>query len=69
MLALLVEGLHNQQIAERLVITLATVKYHLQRLYSKLGATTRTELVAQAIQRRLVDTSGPRTMRPPHAQP
>lgn len=68
-LALLVEGLHNQQIAERLVITLATVKYHVQRLYSKLRVTTRTELVAQAIQRRLVDTSGPRTVRPPHARP
>ena len=50
MLALVVAGQRNQEIADRLVISQATVKYHVQRLFSKVGVNTRTELVAAALQ-------------------
>jgi DNA-binding NarL/FixJ family response regulator len=53
-LRLVVKGLHNQEIATKLFITPATVKYHVQRLFAKLGVASRTELVAEAIQRHLV---------------
>lgn len=53
-LALLVEGLSNQQIAERLVISPATVKFHISSIRSKLGASSRTEVVILAMQHKLV---------------
>ena len=53
-LALLVQGLSNRQIAERLTIVPATVKYHLQQLRQKLGASRRTELVAIALRHQIV---------------
>lgn len=45
-LAALAEGLTNARIARRLGITQNTVKFHLQNLYLKLGAGTRTEAAA-----------------------
>lgn len=59
-LALLLEGLRNQQIAERLGITPSTVSYHTRRIYKKLGASTPSEIVAETIQRRVMNTSRPR---------
>lgn len=53
-LGLLAEGMSNQQIAERLVITSATVKFHTRSIRSKLGATSRTETVILAISNHLV---------------
>ncbi|MGZ3676105.1 MAG: response regulator [Ktedonobacterales bacterium] len=53
-LGLLAEGLSNQQIAERLVITPATVKFHTRSIRSKLGTTSRTETVVLALQHHLV---------------
>ena len=53
-LRLLAEGLSNQQIAERLVITPATVKFHTHSIRSKLGASSRTEMVVLALQNHLV---------------
>ncbi len=53
-LALLSEGLSNQQIAERLVITSATVKFHTRSIRSKLGTSSRTETVALALNNHLV---------------
>jgi DNA-binding NarL/FixJ family response regulator len=37
-------GRQNKQIAEELVVTLATVEYHLRNSYRKLGITSRTGL-------------------------
>lgn len=49
-LDLIGEGLSNQEIAERLVVTLHTVKKHSSNIYSKLGVGSRTQAVAQARQ-------------------
>ena len=53
-LALMVEGLNNNQIAQRLVISPSTAKFHVGSVLSKLGATTRTEAVAIALKNKLV---------------
>lgn len=53
-LALIVEGLNNPQIAERLVISRSTVKFHVSSILSKLGAENRSEAVALAVQNKLV---------------
>jgi NarL family two-component system response regulator LiaR len=53
-LGLLVKGLTNPEIAERLVLSRATVKVHVSNILSKLGVTNRSEAIALAIQRRLV---------------
>ena len=47
-LALLADGLGNKQIAARLGISTNTVKTHLELLFDKLGASTRTEAVTAA---------------------
>ena len=53
-LSLLVEGLSNAEIAERLVVSIATVKYHVRGILSKLGASSRTEAVSLALQQDLI---------------
>jgi len=53
-LALLVRGLSNTAIAEALVVTEATVKFHLHGIRRKMGTTTRTQTVAVALQHHLV---------------
>lgn len=45
-LRLLAAGLTNQQIAEKLVISVGTVKFHVHNLYGKLNAQSRTQAVA-----------------------
>ena len=44
-LGLLAQGLANKQIAARLGISEHTVKFHVSAIYSKLGASSRTEAV------------------------
>jgi LuxR family maltose regulon positive regulatory protein len=46
-LNLLSEGLSNQGIAERLVISLSTVKGHTRNIYTKLDVNTRTQAVVR----------------------
>jgi two-component system, NarL family, response regulator LiaR len=53
-LVLMVQGLSNPQIADRLVVSRSTVKFHVSNILMKLNAATRTEAVAMAIQRKLV---------------
>ena len=53
-LSLMVDGLSNQEIADRLFLSLGTVKFHAGNIYSKLGVDSRVAAVTLAIQRRLV---------------
>lgn len=53
-LGLLAQGLSNPQIAERLCVSPATVKFHIGGVFAKLGVATRAEAIALAYQKRLV---------------
>ncbi len=53
-LKLMVEGLNNAEIAERLVISLSTVKYHISNILMKLGVDNRVSAVSLALQRKLI---------------
>ncbi len=53
-LQLMAEGLKNPQIAQRLVISRSTVKYHVSNILSKLGVVTRAEAISVALRKRLV---------------
>lgn len=57
-LALMADGLSNHQIAERLVISVSTAKFHVSSILSKLGAASRTEAVSIALQHHLVKRPG-----------
>ena len=54
-LALLARGATNQDIADALVISLGTVKSHLNHIMGKLGARNRTEAVAKGRELHLLD--------------
>lgn len=47
-LHLLAAGSSNQQIAEKLVISLHTVKLHVKHIFAKLTVTNRTQAVIRA---------------------
>ena len=53
-LALMVQGLTNPEIAERLVVSRSTAKAHVSNVLSKLGVSNRAEAVALAVQNKLV---------------
>jgi NarL family two-component system response regulator LiaR len=53
-LDLVVQGQSNQQIAEALVISVATVKAHVSSILSKLQVSSRAEAIAYAIKHKLV---------------
>jgi len=53
-LALMVEGLNNTQIAARLTVSPSTVKSHVSSILSKLGVASRTEAVTLALRNRLI---------------
>lgn len=53
-LALMIEGLNNTQIAGRLTISPSTVKSHVSNILSKLGAASRTEAVTLALRTGIV---------------
>ena len=53
-LRLMVKGLNNTDIAEQLVVSRSTVKFHVSNILSKLHVTSRTEAVAYALQHDLV---------------
>jgi DNA-binding NarL/FixJ family response regulator len=60
-LTLVADGLANQQIAQQLFVSQATIKSHLVHIFAKLDADSRTAAVAVATQRGLI-----RRGRPPH---
>jgi LuxR family maltose regulon positive regulatory protein len=47
-LSLLAGGLTNREIAERLVLSVGTVKVHLKHIYGKLDAHSRTQAIVRA---------------------
>jgi NarL family two-component system response regulator LiaR len=49
-LALMVQGLSNPDIADRLVVGRSTIKFHVSSILGKLGVQSRTEAVAMAVQ-------------------
>ena len=53
-LLLMIEGLPNIKIAERLHVSASTVKFHVSNVLSKLGVTSRTEAVSVALKHKLV---------------
>lgn len=53
-LGLMVDGLNNNQIAARLVVSRSTVKFHVSSILSKLSATSRTEAVSIALQQHIL---------------
>jgi NarL family two-component system response regulator LiaR len=54
-LRLMVEGLANKQIAQRLGIGEKTIKTHVSRVLAKLGVADRTQAAVLAIREGLVD--------------
>ncbi len=50
----LVDGLNNNEIAEQLVVSLGTVKFHVSNIFQKLGVDSRVEAVKLAIEQKLV---------------
>ncbi len=53
-LSLLVDGMTNQEIAEKLVVSKSTVKFHVSSILNKLQVSSRTEAVARALQEDLL---------------
>ena len=58
-LGLLADGLSQKEIAARLVISSKTVAAHVQHILGKLGVHSRTQAVAHAYRRGLLNGSAP----------
>jgi NarL family two-component system response regulator LiaR len=54
-LALMVKGISNSQIAERLVLSRSTVNFHVSNVLGKLGVASRTQAVSMALRQHLVE--------------
>ncbi len=55
-LAMMTKGVSNREIGEKLYISSSTVKNHVSSILSKLGAVSRTQAVAMAVEHHLVET-------------
>jgi len=53
-LTLLVDGLSNQEIADRIIVSLATAKTHVRNILNKLAVDDRTQAAVSAMRRGLV---------------
>lgn len=58
-LAHMARGLNNSEIADRLFLSVSTIKFHVSAILSKLGVTNRVEAVALALQHGLLRDSLP----------
>lgn len=56
-LAELSKGRSNREIAETLWLSEQTIKFHLRKIYRKLGVANRTEALRLALERHLVDAA------------
>jgi two-component system, NarL family, response regulator LiaR len=54
-LALMVAGLNNSEIAEKLVVSPSTIKSHVSNILTKFDVVSRTEAAAMAVRQGLVD--------------
>lgn len=50
----IVDGMNNNEIAEKLVISLGTVKFHVSNIFQKLGVDSRVEAVKVAMEQKLI---------------
>ena len=57
-LALIAEGLTNTEIADRLVVSAATVKSHVNHIFAKAGVAGRAQAVVYAYEHRLAEPGG-----------
>ncbi len=53
-LILMVKGLNNNEIAEHMIVSRSTVKFHVSNVLSKLQATNRMEAIAIALKQKIV---------------
>ncbi len=58
MLTLVASGDSNQQIAHKLVVSLATVKTHINHIFGKLDAESRVQVLARAREAGLLASTG-----------
>jgi len=58
-LALLIEGLTNSEISDRLVISTNTVRTHIRNVYGKLGVRNRVEAASRSQELNLLGLSHP----------
>ncbi len=64
-LCLIAECLSNQQMAQRLVVTVSTIKTHLNNIYAKLHVHTRLQAVIKSYELGILHKHMPDT--PPHS--
>jgi NarL family two-component system response regulator LiaR len=57
-LALMTEGLNNNEIADKLFLSASTIKFHVSSILTKLGVGSRVEAVAMAIRNGLMEVYG-----------
>ena len=56
---LILEGKKNLEIAKELTVEVSTVKYHVSRVLTKLGVSSRSEAIAYGVQHRLTGAGRP----------
>lgn len=57
-LALIVDGLANKEIAQKLTLTVGTVKWHIYQIYNKLGVRSRVQAIVRARDLHLITPPG-----------